>query len=498
MGYRLCMLFLILGLSGAQVFAGEIPRGFQHAADVGNPALRGSYSFDEKSDCWVLKGSGSNIWNNRDEFFFLSRLMQDDCMISGYITLSGEGVDPHRKAGLMFRETAEEDAVYVDVALHGNGLLSLQYRAEKGGMSREVVTQVRAPAFVQLEKLGQTFILRTSKEQTPLDEVASVTIPFRTQYHAGMFVCAHHPEILEEARFRNVRIDIPAEARGGQQAPPSPSRLEIVDLLTDTREVVHTSDLHFEAPNWSRNGKYLVFNQEGKLYRFTLKNKKIREIKTGFADANNNDHGISFDGRLMALSHHLREGNAHHSIIYTVPVRGGTPRRVTPLGPSYWHGWSPDGKWLTYCAERNGNYDVYKIPSKGGEEVRLTTAAGLDDGPEFSPDGEWIWFNSDRSGVMQIWRMKPDGSGQEQVTNDQFNNWFAHPSPDGKWLIFLSYRPDVPAGSHPRNQRVMLRLMPAAGGPVKTVAFLYGGQGTLNVPSWSPDSRKVAFVSYTY
>jgi Tol biopolymer transport system component len=179
-------------------------------------------------------------------------------------------------------------------------------------------------------------------------------------------------------------------------------------------------------------------------------------------------------------------------------VKGGVPVRVTSRGPSYWHGWSPDGKWLTYCAERNGNYDVYIIPASGGEEIRLTTAEGLDDGPEYSPDGKYIYFNSVRSGTMQIWRMKPDGTDQEQVTNDTFNNWFAHPSPDGKSLVFISYFPEVPAGSHPRNQRVMLRRMAVSGGPVETVAVLYGGQGTLNVPSWSPDSRKIAFVSYTY
>jgi Tol biopolymer transport system component len=141
---------------------------------------------------------------------------------------------------------------------------------------------------------------------------------------------------------------------------------------------------------------------------------------------------------------------------------------------------------------------VYKIPAEGGEEIRLTTAGGLDDGPEYSPDGKYIYFNSVRSGSMEIWRMKPDGSDQEQVTDDEFQNWFAHPSPDGKWLIMISYLPEVPASSHPHNQRVMLRLMPANGGEIKTVAFLYGGQGTINVPSWSPDSKKVAFMSYTY
>ncbi|NOR75160.1 MAG: DUF5050 domain-containing protein, partial [Draconibacterium sp.] len=196
--------------------------------------------------------------------------------------------------------------------------------------------------------------------------------------------------------------------------------------------------------------------------------------------------------------HHIEENGNNKSIIYTVPVKGGVPKRITEKGPSYWHGWSPDGKWLTYCAERNGNYDVYKISAKGGEEIRLTDADGLDDGPEYSPDGKYIYFNSTLTGMMQIWRMKPDGKEQEQVTKDNYQNWFAHPSPDGKQMIMISYLSEVPAGSHPRNKRVMLRLMPVGGGEIKTVAFLYGGQGTINVPSWSPDSEKIAFVSYTY
>ncbi len=398
----------------------------------------------------------------------------------------------------MFRSSLDEDSPYVDVAVHGDGLTSLQYRKVKGGETREISTNVKAPGFVQIEKTGNIYMLRISKDNTPLDEVASFELDLGENFHVGMFVCSHNPEVMEQARFWNVRLDVTADTKGGEQAPPAPSRLEIIDIETGMREVVYTSEKHFEAPNWSRCGKFLVFNQEGKLYRFDLKSKKIRVIDTGFADSNNNDHGISFDGKTLAISHHTPENGARHSIIYTVPIKGGTPKRVTPLGPSYWHGWSPDDKWHTYCAERNGEYDVYKIPASGGEEIRLTTSPGLDDGSEYSPCGKYIYFNSVRTGTMQIWRMAPDGSKQEQVTFDDFNDWFAHPSPDGKWLIFVSYHPDVPAASHPRNKRVMLRLMAVGGSEIKSVAFLYGGQGTINVPSWSPDSKKVAFVSYTY
>ena len=178
-----------------------------------------------------------------------------------------------------------------------------------------------------------------------------------------------------------------------------------------------------------------------------------------------------------------------------VPATGGEPRLVTPTGPSYWHGWSPDGQTLIYCARRNGNFDIYRIPTAGGTEERLTTAEGLDDGCEFTADGAKIYFNSERTGVMQIWRMNPDGSGQEQVTTDpNFGDWFPHPSPNGKWLVFLSF--DKAVKGHPASQNVLLRLIPLAGGKPKTIATLFGGQGTINVPSWSPDSTQIAFVSY--
>jgi TolB protein len=183
---------------------------------------------------------------------------------------------------------------------------------------------------------------------------------------------------------------------------------------------------------------------------------------------------------------------------------GGTPVRVTPKSPSYFHGWSPDAQWLVYTGGRketpdatSDKYDIYKIRAEGGEEVRLTNSPGLSDGPEFTPDGRWIYFNSTRSGLMQLWRMRPDGSGQEQVTNDEFNNWFPHISPDGKWIAFISYGQDVAPADHPYYKHCYLRLMPIEGGKPRVIAYVFGGQGTINVPSWSPDSTRVAFVSNT-
>jgi TolB protein len=266
---------------------------------------------------------------------------------------------------------------------------------------------------------------------------------------------------------------------------------------TGKLEMLYRSAQPFEAPNWTRDGRALIYNVSGRaagwgaLCRFDLATKQTAVINTGTANRNNNDHVLSFDGTMLGIS----DQSAGQSAVYTVPMGGGTPKRITALTPSYLHGWSPDGKFLVYTGGRNNKYDIYKIPSEGGEEIRLTDSPGLNDGPEFTPDGRFIYFNSSRTGKMQLWRMKPDGSGQEQVTDDEFNNWFPHISPDGKWIAFISFSKDVDPTDHPYYKHVYLRLLPIDGGAPKVIAYAYGGQGTINVPSWSPDSRRLAFVS---
>lgn len=270
------------------------------------------------------------------------------------------------------------------------------------------------------------------------------------------------------------------------------SSLEIVTLATGKTRTVYQTDTLIEAPNWTRDGAALYFNGGGLIYRLPLTGAAVPEkIDTGFAMRCNNDHGLSPDGTQLAISDQTKDGLSR---IYLLPATGGTPREITPLAPSYWHGWSPDGKTLAYCAKREGRFGIFTIPVEGGTEQRLTSAEGLDDGPDYSPDGEWIYFNSDRTGRMQIWRMRPDGGSLEQVTNDGFNNWFAHPSPDGKWIALLSYAPEVKG--HPADKDVSLRVMPSTGGPLRELVKLFGGQGTINVPSWSPDSREFAYVRY--
>lgn len=274
------------------------------------------------------------------------------------------------------------------------------------------------------------------------------------------------------------------------------SILEIYNVETGKSEVVCEFNYLIEAPNWSMDGKFLTYNSNGKIYIFDLATKQSTLVNTDFVDNCNNDHVLSCDGKSIAVSHGTKEDGK--SRVYTVPLTGGVPRLITPLAPSYLHGWSPDGKTLAYCAERNGEFDIYTIPVEGGIETRLTDAKGLNDGAEYDSAGEYIWFNSVRTGLMQAWRMKADGSQQTQMTFDEgWNTWFPHISPDRKLVSMVCYRKgDVAPGEHVPHKNVELRVMNADGTGLKTVVALFGGQGTINVNSWAPDSKRFAYVCY--
>ena len=469
---------------------------FNEHADVGEVEVPGSMMYDEERQEYTIVGSGENMWFDRDEFHFAWRRIEGDFIVRAHARFTGEGKNPHRKMGWMARAGLDDNDAYVDAAVHGDGLTSLQFRREKGGETEEVQSEIKAPDVIQLERSGNTYTMSVAKFGEPFEKREVVEADLGDKLYVGLFVSSHDETVSEEAVFSNVRVVIPPGEGFTAYRDYLGSNLEILDVQTGEREIVYRHPESIQAPNWTPDGKSLIFNGNGLLYRFDLFTGIPVPINTGFAVRNNNDHVLTFDGKMLGISHHAEE-NDGQSIVYTVPVEGGTPQKITMQGPSYLHGWSPDGKWLTYTAQREGDYDIYIIPSEGGEEIRLTTAPGLDDGSEYTPDGKYIYFNSVRSGTMQIWRMKPDGSDQEQVTDDGLNNWFPHISPDGKWIAFISYLPDVAPGDHPFYKQVYLRLMPIEGGEPKVIAYVYGGQGTINVPSWSPDSRRIAFVSNT-
>ena len=488
-----------------------LPHGiFTDHQDVGTVLHPGSVIYDDTVHTYTISGSGENMWFGTDDFHFVWKKVSGDVALTADIAFLGTGGNPHRKAVLMIRQTLDGPSPSVDVAVHGSGLTSLQFRDVAGADTHEVESNVSAPKRVRLEKRGDTFYAFVSGKDGKLEPAgASTKLALTGDFYIGIGVCAHDKDAVEKAVFSNVEFGKLAPATGKTVLVSS---LETISVASTDRHVEYVAAAHFEAPNWSRDGKFLVFNQEGTLRRLDLNGGEPTVILTGAQVHCNNDHGISPDGKWLAISDQTTDDKK--SRVYVVPIEGGTPRLITPNGPSYWHGWSPDGRTLAFTGQRGGpievfpvpgsnapiqkldtsNFDIYSIPFTGGAEARLTNAPGLDDGPEYSPDGAYIYFNSERTGHMQIWRMKADGSGQEQVTFDDSNDWFPHLSPDGQTMVFIAF--DKSVTGHPPNKDVELRLMTLKDKKVRVLAKLFGGQGTINVPSWSPDGARLAFVSY--
>jgi TolB protein len=469
---------------------------FEHNGDIGSVKIPGSVNYQTETQEYIITGSGTNMWADHDAFYMVWKRLDGNFILSAQCEFPAEGVNAHRKMGWIVRSSLDSNAAYADLAVHGDGLTALQFRRTRGADTEELRSSVNKPDVIQLEKKGITYIMSVGCFGDPLVSTQVSDLELGDSVYVGLFVCAHEKNVIEKAIFRNVRIIIPARSDFVPYRDYLGSNLEILDIETGNKKIIYRSPESWQAPNWTPDGKSLIFNSKGLLYCFDLGQNEPLLINTDFATNNNNDHVVSYDGRLIGISHH-DPNHDNQSLIYVLPINGGKPRQITAKGPSYLHDWSPDGKYLIYTAERNGDYDIYKISTRGGQELQLTNTKGLDDGSQFTPDGKYIYFNSVRSGSMQIWRMKKDGSEQVQITNDAYNNWFPHISPDGKWIVFLSYSAEINPGDHPFYQQVYLRLMSAAGGTPGVIAYVYGGQGTINVSSWSPDSKKLAFISNT-
>ncbi|WP_375415997.1 TolB family protein [uncultured Hymenobacter sp.] len=481
---------LLTGAAQAQqlgIFAGH--------QDVGTEGQAGTATYAPATRLYRLRGAGRNVWERRDEFQYAYKKMTGDFIL--YARAGFEkptGAEPHRKLGWMVRQSLAPEAAHVSALTHGDGLTALQFRKAAGALTEEVQAKVTQADVIQLERQGSTYTMRVARFGQPFVTAQVADIELGAEVYVGLVVCSHTASVAETAVFRDVQISEPAPASNVPYQGYLGSRVELLDVASGAREVVYTSPKSLQAPNWRPNGKSLLYNSDGLMYELNLAARQARVLPTGEVKNNNNDHVLSFDGKQLGLSSGVDKLGG--SIVYTVPSGGGTPRQVTPKGPSYLHGWSPDGRFLVFTGERNKEFDIYRVPAGGGPEVRLTTAPGLDDGPEYTPDGRYIYFNSNRTGTMQIWRMKADGSQQQPVTEGEFHDWFPHVSPDGKSLVFVSFlKEEVAAGDHPFYKHVYLRMMPISGGEPKVIAYLYGGQGSINTPSWSPDGKRVAFVS---
>ena len=483
---------------------------FEQSADVGITPLKGSTTYDAGSGEYRITGGGANIWARTDAFQFVWKRLSGDMSVTADIHFIGAGLVEHRKAVLMLRQSLDADSAYADVALHGSGLTSLQYRTSAGAETQEVQSTENAPLRIRIERRGNQFIMYAGKPGGSLVASSPVTVELGDPVYVGLGVCSHDAKVLETAVFSNVSIEKLPSAEETQNPSNVRSKISVYDLDSKSTQVVYTADKLWEAPNWSPDGKYLLANSGGMLYRLSFSGMgTIQPEKVNLDPAYkcNNDHGISHDGKLLAFS--ADHAPAEESRVFVASSDGAAPRLLTPNSPSYFHGWSPDGKWLAFVGERGeGHFNIFRVPIGGGNERQLTSRPVYDDGPDYSPDGKWIYINSDRSGGWDIWRFPSDGAGPddnkaERVTSDDLEDWFPHPSPDGKYLVFLTFPKGTPG--HNVKTKVQLRMMPmpqsdqpmaAQNSSIQVLTEFFGGQGTINVNSWSPDSRKFAFVSY--
>lgn len=470
---------------------------FDNHLDVGDCENEGFAHYDAEHQTYVIGGSGTNMWFNEDQFHYLWTTIQGDFILRAEIDFMGEGVDPHRKVGWIVKNDLNSETPHVNATTHGDGLTSLQYRKIIGGDTEEVISQDSLPDVIQLERRGNSFVMSTAKFGEEFIEVELENMQLARQVYVGLYVCSHNPNIVEVVQFRNVSIIKPAAADFQPYRDYIGSRLEVMNVSNGHRKVLYSTPNSIQAPNWTVDGKQLIYNSEGRLFQFKLKDGKISPLNTGFAIENNNDHVLSFDGSLLGISNHNPNDDNNSTLYYLHSQGDSNPVVVNKpgLGASYLHGWSPDNKKMVFTGQRKDQYDIYSIEVGTGKEKQLTNLKTLDDGPEYSPDGQHIFFNSVRTGKMKLWRMDTEGRDQTQLTFDDYNDWFPHVSPDQKWIVFLSFPKDTDPSDHPFYKHCLLRIIPYEGGTPKIIGYLYGGQGTINVPSWSPDSKFISFVT---
>jgi TolB protein len=305
--------------------------------------------------------------------------------------------------------------------------------------------------------------------------------------------------------FLGLASALSVHAQGSEQHLRS--RVFIYNMHDRSSHLVYTAETIWEAPNWSPDGKYLIANSGGSIYKFVLKQDGTAgPQKLALTDDYrcNNDKALSPDGTKLAFS--ASTATSKGSQVFLADADGNNVKLIASEPPSYFHGWSPDNKTLAFVAQRSGSgqYDIYAISPAGGPETQLTSNIHQDDGPDYSPDGKWIYINSDRSGKEAIWRFPATGAGKtdekaQMVVSDALEDWFPHISPDGKKMVYIGYPAGTPTHD-PRTVHVELKLAEVKHGNVsaqkKTLVEVVGGQGTMNVNSWAPDSMRFAYVTY--
>jgi Tol biopolymer transport system component len=488
--------FCVLLFQIQYLLAQQSPVGlFDHHQDVGDPKLKGNVVYNPEKQAYLFSGAGKNVWANQDQFHFAWKKMKGDFIIRATVKFIGKGVEGHRKIGIMVRDQLTTDSRYIDATVHGGVPVntSIQFRPADGGQTSELLVAVNHPTEIELERSGNTFSFSAAVFGENYKTITK-EMDVSEEPYVGLYICSHTENVVEQAEFSNVQIIIPPAKNDVPYRDYIGSHIEVMDITTGHRKILYSAPNSLQAPNWTPDGNYLIYNSEGLLYKYSLVNGSIARLNTGGLIKNNNDHVLSMDGTMLGIS----DQSNKVSMISILPSSGSDkPVLISDdqTSQSYLHGWSPDNKTLIFTGQRNNEWNIYAVDVASKKETPLTEDATLDDGSEFTPDGKYIYFNSVRTGTMKLWRMKPDGSEEEQVTFDEYNDWFPHISPDGQWIVFVSFSKDIDPADHPFYKKIYIRLMPAAGGVPRNIGYVFGGQGTMNVPSWSPDSKKIAFVS---
>jgi len=470
---------------------------FEGQSDVGSVVPPGTLAYNSTSGVYTIDAAGANLWSTTDGFHFVWKKVTGDLSLTADIDfpISTGNHDPHRKAVLMLRQSLDADGVYADAAVHGSGMTALQYRRSRGATTQDIELNIALPRRVRLEKRGDTITMFLSIAGEPLHQAgASIKLHLDGPFYAGIGVSSHNKDAVEKASFSNMEMKTLTSGAGTEKMSLY-STLQTIGIEDNFRRamVILSERGYFEAPNWSRDGKQLIFDRGGQIWTIPAEGGEAEKLETGATTRCTGSHGLSPDGKLLATS--CATSGRPETRVYIVPSGGGSPRLVTENPNSYFHSWSPDGKTILFTRPEKGSLNIYSIPAEGGEEKALTTGSGVSDDPDYSADGRYIYFNSDRAGgPMQIWRMHADGSMPEEVTHDDFNNWTPHPSPDGKSVVILSY--DKGVTGHPANKDIALRILNIADGKIRVLVNLVGGAGSINVPSWAPDGSHFAFVSY--
>lgn len=504
-------LTLLLAAAGPLLAEESLPAPWAHQ-DIGLAQKPGTARY--AAGVFILQGT-MDLWGTNDGAHIAFQPWHGDAELVARVTaMDNPGGVAHAKASLCIRESTAAGSRHVTMCVTPTDGTQFIYRDQTDVKATRIFADAEAqkssvpkgqfPCWLKVVRRGNVFTGYESPDGEKWQSSGPITLDLAADTVIGLAASSHKTNILTTATFDHVTLSQPPAS-----APPKSSIKRVSQMMTigvdgsDKRVVYMTRD-RIEAPNWSPDGKWLLYNSKGLLWRIRSdgSSKAPEQIPTGGVKGANNDHVISPDGQTIyftAVGH-----------LYAVPFEGGQPRRISnDQAPErkfkyFLHGVSPDGKTISYVGveavgdDAWGRMDLYTIPAAGGSDTRLTNIPRPNDGPEYSLDGKWIYFNSEIHaevpGHSQCFRMAPDGTGIEQLTHDERVNWFPHISPDGNWIVYISFPPGTI--KHPTDKDIILRRMKPDGREQSDIISFNGGQGTINVNSWSPDSKHFAFVMY--